>query len=250
MIPILKAVFEAHIVPDYLQSDNGGQFVSDLMKKFEQETQFRHLTGSYRSNFQTYPTTQLSITEHQTSAHIGRANTPEHQGQVERFNQTVKTKLFAWIRSHIESHGWDWTAEHWHMDGIDFVLVEYNKKPHSTTGISPDLFFYSRLKTPADREESKAQVKSMYLFLNETDSRLEPFTNDLMEQQETSNARIITMFLESRSEMFRHAETNTAKTQVANRLRSLLLLLSTPNSQVVLFYSTTSFHLHPSSLYP
>jgi hypothetical protein len=122
------------------------------------------------------------------------------------------------------------------MDGIDFVLVEYNKKPHSTTGIPPDLFFYSRLKTPADREESKAQIKSMYLFLNETDSRFEPFTNDLMERQEASNARIITMFLESRSEMFRHAETNTAKTQVANRLRSLFLLLSTPNSQVVLLY--------------
>jgi hypothetical protein len=51
VIPILKAVFEAHIVPDLLQSDNGGQFVSDLMKEFEQTTQFRHLTGSYRSKF-------------------------------------------------------------------------------------------------------------------------------------------------------------------------------------------------------
>ena len=64
-------LFERNKVPDILHTDNHGQFVNDLMNELKGRLHFEHITGKVR--------------------------TPEHQGQVERFNLTSGNLLFNWI---------------------------------------------------------------------------------------------------------------------------------------------------------
>ena len=70
-VDVLTRHFKRTIVPDILHSDNGRQFRNRLVGALAKEAGFAQVHGS--------------------------AETPQHQGQIERFNRTAKGLLFVWI---------------------------------------------------------------------------------------------------------------------------------------------------------
>ena len=109
LLPLLRQLFEEWVTPDLLHSDNGGQFINKLMEQLTERLRVKHVTGP--------------------------AMQPESQGQVERFNSTVKTRLFEWIHNNK-----DIAVEEWPTAGVKFVATEYNRKPHRTIHMSPNQF--------------------------------------------------------------------------------------------------------------
>ena len=63
---ILQEHFDTVMVPDILHSDNGPQFRNKLITRFAEVERFAHICGA--------------------------SDTPQHQGQVESFNKTIKKK--------------------------------------------------------------------------------------------------------------------------------------------------------------
>ena len=189
LLPLLIKLFDEYIVPDILHSDNGGQFVNRLIKQLADRLGFTQLMGPVRM--------------------------PQAQGQIERFNKTIKRRLFEWI-----FNNWSIAAEKWPTSGVGFVEREYNRNQHSTTHLPPDLLRLGRLKTPGDRSQHKGHTSSLLALLNTTDSRFKGvITKSLRIKQDENYALNLTRFLEARDESYRHALTWTAKTQIANQLR-------------------------------
>jgi transposase InsO family protein len=90
---ILKKFFAEQFIPDILQSDNGPQFKNDLLAAVCQELHIQQ--------------------------RFGASETPQHQGQIERFNKTFKTNLFRWVKQMRESVA----CETWQSTGLVSVLT-------------------------------------------------------------------------------------------------------------------------------
>ena len=144
-------LFERNIVPDILHTDNHGQFVNDLMNELKGRLHFEHITGKVR--------------------------TPEHQGQVERFNLTSGNLLFNWIANQTS---WRRAIEKWPTTGIEFINRQYNGRKHSSIGIPPDAFRFGRMRNPAARQALAGFKYEMLSFLNKSDQRFsQTITQDL-----------------------------------------------------------------------
>ena len=104
---LLRAIFAREGYPDSIVSDNGPQFVSAEFEKFLQVRGIKH--------------------------HLVSAYYPQSNGQVERFNCTLKGFLqcASIERSNIRS------------SLVDYLMI-YRCTPHATTGLSPALLLHGR----------------------------------------------------------------------------------------------------------
>ena len=104
----VKEVISRHGVPEKILTDQGGNFESDLMKKvFE----------------------VMGIEKLRTSAYH-----PQTDGQVERFNRTLKTLLTSFVN---DRHN-DWDLH------LSMALFAYRNSRHASTGVSPFLAVHGR----------------------------------------------------------------------------------------------------------
>ena len=190
IVPFLVRIFDAHGVPNILQTDNGGQFVNDVIAWLTRMMGFRHLKSAPR--------------------------TPQSQGQVERFNQTFKRRLFSWIRS----HRGDDTRETWHTLGIKAVLLDYNSSYHTTIGCEPNTLFHSRLSTPTLRKTAVDDRKALFRFVRNDDARFPlAVSADIRALQENNQTHHVVKFLEQRKSLLRRVESKTTQTQIWNHMR-------------------------------
>lgn len=90
--------------PKVISSDNGLEFKNDLMTKL--------------------------LTEHHVKQYFGKAYYPQSQGQVERFNGTIKSKLYAYMNDQNTRH---------YLDVLPKLVSTYNNTIHSTTKQPPML---------------------------------------------------------------------------------------------------------------
>ena len=96
----------------------------------------------------------------------GSAETPQHQGQIERFNRTAKGLLFVWI-----TENWRIADEQWHSIGLEECEAKYMRTEHRTLGMTPDMYVLGRMKTPALRAQHntiKGQLPCATYWLGQT----------------------------------------------------------------------------------
>ena len=134
--PSLKKFFAEQFVPDILQSDNGPQFKNGDLAALCAE---------------------LNIQQR-----FGASETPQHQGQIERFNKTFKTNLFRWIKQQLERLA----CETWYSTGLNHVITQYRRNIHSTTNMPPDMIMFGTMRTPEDRKSYKKLTKSLLALVD------------------------------------------------------------------------------------
>jgi hypothetical protein len=187
--PLLETYFKSVFTPDILQSDNHRQFKNELLKELEERMGYKHI--------------------------FGKANTPEHQGQVEVFNKTVKRRLFSWVRVN-----WGEEAdEHWHDKGLEAALDGYNADVHRSTHIPPDMWHLGRMKTPAQRSQHQVAIHSLNYLVADRSDNLNWATLEQQAKEGAFSAAAVTLHLEKNDIIHREALSWTAKTQIANQLR-------------------------------
>ena len=184
---ILKKFFSEHFMPDILQSDNGPQFKNDQLAALCQELHIQQ--------------------------RFGASETPQHQGQIERFNKTFKTNLFRWVKQMPESVA----CETWHSTGLVYVLTQYRRNIHATINMAPDMLVYGTMRTPEDREACKKLTKSLLALVDDPQSN--GLTSSMSEFYEDTLAKCVWAYLELREANVRKAMSSTERTQLANRLR-------------------------------
>jgi hypothetical protein len=130
---IINRVYLKHGTPSVLISDNGNEFVNQIMEHVSAIFKVKHVT---------------------TSGYHPQAN-----GLVENHNQTLKNQLKAFINE--KQSNWD---EH-----LDVVQFAYNTTVHSATGFSPHMMLYGReAKQPHEDWIGKfTKVKSAPKYVNE-----------------------------------------------------------------------------------
>jgi hypothetical protein len=186
-LPILTSFFTDHFVPDILQSDNGPQFKNDQLAAVRQAL---HIEQRF-----------------------GASETPQHQGQVERFNKTFKTNLFRWVKQNAEHVA----CETWPTTGLAYVLAQYRRNIHATINMAPDMLMYGTMRTPQDRHACKQLNKSLLALVDDT--QLHGLTSTMSEYYEDTLAKCVWAYLELREANVRKAMSSTERTQLANRLR-------------------------------
>ena len=188
-LPLIVKLFKQWMIPDILHSDNGGQFRNKLLEHLKEIEGFEHI--------------------------FGKAETPQHQGQVKRFNRTLKTMLFKWIRAN-----WGSVADgSWHDEGKSVCLDEYNSRIHQTTRLAPDMYVLGRMKTPTQRREHQDAVRSVNQLLVGRRSLLSRTTMEHQAKEDEFTAAVVSLHLERRDVLHRKALSSTAKAQTANRIR-------------------------------
>lgn len=88
-----------------LHTDNGGEFINDLVKETIKKFNATHVSG--------------------------RPYHPQSQGQIERFNQTLKSRL----RKSLSPVSFRY------IDNLDKIVYQYNCIKHSATGFKPFILF-------------------------------------------------------------------------------------------------------------
>ena len=132
-------------IPNEVLSDNGPQFISDVMKEVGRLLSLRQLKS-----------------------------TPYHpmcNGLVEKFNGTVKLML----RRMAEERSKDWDRY------ISSLLYAYREAPQASTGFSPFELLYGRsvrdplsiLREIWTNEETEAEIKTTYQYILDLKERLE-----------------------------------------------------------------------------
>jgi transposase InsO family protein len=120
-----KSVVEAYIkqivlpfgAPEELLSDRGGEFISDIMKEINQTLGVKKVTT--------------------TSHH------PQTDGEVERFNKTLKEQL----RARLGHDQTDWDQH------LEYITAGYNAAIHPVTGETPFFLMFGRdFRLPLDQE--------------------------------------------------------------------------------------------------
>ena len=129
-VEVLTRHFKRTMVPDILHSDNGRQFRNRLVGALAGAAGFTQVHGS--------------------------AETPQHQGQIERFNRTAKALLFVWI-----TENWQIADEQWHSIGLEECEAKYMRSEHRTLGMAPDMYMLGRMKTPALRAKHELRTATM-----------------------------------------------------------------------------------------
>lgn len=180
----LKGLFSTYMIPEILQSDNGRQFKNKLLASLKTQSGYKHLFGA--------------------------PYTPQHQGQVERFNRTFKVQLFRWIRSKKE------TAHLW-PERIEAELACYNSTTHSSTGFPPELVFFGRLRSPTEQKKLERQEQTFLRFLDDASCRF-PDSPELRVAGQSALSAQIVHVLESRHEIARLALDAISKRNAYNRL--------------------------------
>jgi hypothetical protein len=184
---ILKKFFAEQFIPDILQSDNGPQFKNDLLAAVCQELHIQQ--------------------------RFGASETPQHQGQIERYNKTFKINLFRWVKQMEESVA----CETWHSTGLAYVLAQYRRNIHSTTNMSPDMLMFGTMRTPEDRKACKGLTKSLLALVDDPESNA--LTSTMRDYYEDTLAKCVWAYLELRETNVRKAMNSTERTQLANRLK-------------------------------
>ena len=184
--------FKKVMTPDILHSDNGGQFRNKIFEELKEMEGFEHI--------------------------FGKGETPEHQGQIERFNRTLKSRIFTWIRAN-----WGRVAdERWHDEGLQSCLDAYNSNVHKTTNIAPDVWNLGRMKTPAQRQQHQGAVRALNLLLagpKEGSQHTRWATLEQQAKESEFSAAVVAQHLEKQDVLHRRAISSTAKMQTANRMR-------------------------------
>jgi transposase InsO family protein len=190
-LAILEKFFEDEFVPDILQSDNGPQFKNKLLEAVCTELHFKQRYGA--------------------------SETPQHQGQVERFNKTFKTNLFRWVQNVKEPIA----CEEWPTTGIKKVLQDYRSTEHSTIKMSPDMFVFGTMRTPDAREAHKTLTKSLVALIEDQTAHnlTHNLTSNMQQHVDNTLAKCVWAYLELRDSNLRKAMSQTEKTQIANRMR-------------------------------
>lgn len=178
----LKVVFQ-FFVPDIIQSDNGRQFRNALVKALAAETGFKHLRGS--------------------------PHTPEHQGQVERFNRTIKEAIFGWICK-------SKTPSDWHSY-VAKEITRYNRTKHSTTGFPPEKLVFGRLRNPQDRATDDDEKLSLLAWARRDQRFTLRAGEELFNIQENITALQVIAHVEHKGELARAALNGIAKRNARNR---------------------------------
>jgi hypothetical protein len=88
--------------PKIIRSDNGGEFVNELMTKLLKEIGAKHMTG--------------------------RSHTPTDQSPIERFNKTLKTKIFAYLSSQELNKN---REQHRYYQVLENIVYNYNTSYHT-----------------------------------------------------------------------------------------------------------------------
>jgi hypothetical protein len=132
-IALINRVFMRHGSPNVLISDNGHEFVNQILEHINAIYKVKHIT---------------------TSGYHPQAN-----GLVENHNQTLKNQLKAFANE--QQNNWD---EH-----LDTVQFAYNTTVHSATGFSPHMMLYGReAKQPHEDWIGKfTKIKSLPKYVNE-----------------------------------------------------------------------------------
>ena len=121
--------------------------------------------------------------EHNVTA----AYNPRTNGLTERFNQTLINSL----RAHAEAHIEDWDL--W----LPYVLLCYRSRIHSITKFSPHELMFGRKMNKFDdfskieETSEKASIKNRQLEIKELVERIYPEVEELIEEQQEKQAKIL-----------------------------------------------------------
>lgn len=107
-VALVDRVITRHGTPQYLLTDQGANFTSEIIKSL---------------------CTLMGVKKIQTSAYH-----PQSNGRVERFHRTINTMLSNYVRK----DGTDW--DKW----LPLALMAYNATPHSATGYTPNYLVFGR----------------------------------------------------------------------------------------------------------
>ena len=174
-------------MPDILQSDNGPQFKNDDLAALCAE---------------------LNIQQR-----FGASETPQHQGQIERFNKTFKTNLFRWIKQQLERLA----CETWYLTGLNHVITQYRRNIHSTTNMPPDMIMFGTMRTPEDRKACKKLTKSLLALVD--DAEPTQLNSTMSEYYEDTLSKCVWAYLELRDINVRKTMSSTERTHLVNRMR-------------------------------
>jgi hypothetical protein len=101
---LLLDIAEKAMVPAVIQTDNGSEFISNEAESMFERLGIKHLTSL--------------------------SHTPQSQGAVERFNRTLKQKLYRyWLQENSKNKRW--------VDVLPKLVENYNNTYHSTTKKTP-----------------------------------------------------------------------------------------------------------------
>jgi transposase InsO family protein len=192
---ILRDHFDRVMVPDILHSDNGPQFRNKLITALSQLERFAHVCGA--------------------------SDTPQHQGQVEIFNKTIKRKLFIWIKQNPKT-----AVDEWHTKGVFSITDEYNNQVHSTTRQAPYAMVWGRLRTHGWRQMARQDSLVNHRLLADRSERYPNAGTAIQRSDVDFVSACVTAHLERREHRDRSALTGTAKRQTANQLRRAGLRLT------------------------
>jgi hypothetical protein len=181
----LAGLFTNGTTPDEIQSDNHKSFRSPALLAF--------------------------LTDRLVAIFHGGTRTPQHQGQDERFNRTIKTKIFTWIRANLDR------AAEWYLHVPRFI-AEYNDTKHHTTNLEPDRIWQGRLRTPVSRKLQKERSKVVIRLLDDKYGRFDALSSRLADQDMDRTAEAIARAIDLRQELQRYALAWTGKKQTANRM--------------------------------
>ena len=127
---ILKIIFGV-MKPRILLSDNGKEFLNSSISKITNKFQVYHITS--------YSYTPL--------------------GQIERFNKTIKSKIFAYMNINSTQK---------YIDVLDLILQNYNKTKHSTTKDQPSFVHFCN-----DRQQECVESRKwIYQHLQNIDEKI------------------------------------------------------------------------------
>lgn len=99
----LKALFDSEGKPLVIVSDNGSEFISKAVNALLDEYEVRHI--------------------------YTKAYSPQSNAQVERFNKTIKTKIYKFMEHYNTQH---------YLDALPKLVANYNDTVHSVTKRKPD----------------------------------------------------------------------------------------------------------------
>lgn len=128
---VLHTIFQYGLNPQLLLSDNGPEFVNN---------EVRSLLGSYRIHqLTTYPYTPLGI--------------------IERFNKTIKEKIFLYMRIHNTKR---------YIDALDDLVENYNHSVHSTIKAKPSYIHFCNV----NQKECQLALQSVHQRLKDIDVKI------------------------------------------------------------------------------
>ena len=120
-------------MPKLVQTDNGTEFTNRYVSELNHKRQKESRPAAFES----------LLAEHKIEHHLIRPRTPQHNGKIERFNQTVLREFSARVKDRL-------TLEEYRILFQDYLQWYNKKRPHSSLKyLTPASVFYKEqfLKT-------------------------------------------------------------------------------------------------------